>query len=233
MGGKRKVGTSREFKQKVAWVVLFLLLCVAVGAGWGALSDRAFGAAPTVVAGAPYQQMGKEQASEQQESAASCCPKLAKKLARKFRRGKIHHAHGFKPGKVFHAPRKARRVIVNKTYRYLKAHPGHLKQVPRPAGLRSGCESNERCFAYELYGEMVEDASCVSSGVPTNRAGTCLRTPESKLTKKQIQRLGLVTLCGGSVAFGAATSPLSGGATAFIAMWGAASCGWSFWLTFD
>ncbi len=224
------MGTSREFKRKVVWVVLFLLLCVAVGAGWGALSDRAFGGAPArpVAAGAPYQQVGEQQAGE-----ASCCPKLARQYARKFRRGRIHHAHGFRPGKVFHAPRKARRIIVNKTYRYLKSHPGHLKEIPRPAGLRGGCESNERCFAYKLYGEMVDDASCVSRGVPTNRAGTCLRTPESKLTKEQVQRLGLVTLCGGSVAFGAATSPLSGGATAFIAMWGAAACGWSFWMTFD
>ena len=217
--------TSREFKRKVAYVVVFLLLCVAVGAGWGALSDKAFGSVPvqrSVVSG-----------EETQAGEARCCPRLARKYARQFRSGRIHHASGFRPGRVFHAPRRARRVIVNKTHRYLRSHPGHLRSLPAPAGLRSGCDTSERCYAYRLYAEMREDASCVSRGVPSNRAHACIRPPESKLTKEQIQKLGGLVLCGGSVAFGVATSPFSAGTTAFVAMWGAAACGWSFWMSFD
>jgi hypothetical protein len=134
----------------------------------------------------------------------------------KWREGYFDKKSGFNPSVVFAAPAASKEIIVDKITTKLKN---------QGTALPASCQGSERCYAYQLYGEIVSDASCVTKGVPTNQAHTCARTPESSITKQGVINGISVVLCGGVIALGIftkATSSLMAGA-------GGAVCTWDLW----
>jgi hypothetical protein len=200
--------------------VVVLLVAVLVGAtmGWvgGTLVNRADGSTRVL------------HRDELNVPAVDIRPRH-KRSASRFREGRIHHSSGFRPSRVFRSPRVARGIFVTKIERALARH--------RTARLTAGvCEhpGNDRLCAYEIYGHLQEKASCADRGpaYPTAE-GTCWFPQTRPFTKQEIQTGGAVFFCGGTVIIGVATSGATAGTTAFIAMWGAASCGWAFWDAID
>jgi hypothetical protein len=232
----RSTGNTRWFRARRFWVwaVVFVVLMALVGGTWGWLSDRALG----VEAGRPGSAPAVAQLVPTSEQ---CCSadvrRFARRAARKFRSGGIRRDHGFRPGAVYRAPRQVREVWVSKIHRWILAHPGHLRTLSaRRVGGRA-CYPSSRCYAAGLYADAVAHASCVTGSYPAASQGACDRAPWHNgpgLTKRQVQDLGSVVLCGGGVALGVATAPPTrGGSVAFVAFWGALACGWSFWTAVD
>jgi len=135
----------------------------------------------------------------------------------KFKDGFFDRKSGFNPANVFVAPKDAREVVVNHITARLKGQA----DPPIPAQ----CAGSERCYAYMLYDKIVNDGSCITKGVPTNDANTCIRTPESSITKQGIIDMISVTLCGGVVAWGFFKKLTSKGLFAM----GQSSCAWQLW----
>lgn len=218
------------------WAVVFILVMALLGGSWGWVSSRAFGTDPdrpapaSAGAGAATVERGERCCSEDVK-------RFARRAAKRFRAGKIRRDRGFRPGAVYRSPRAARRVWVRKIHRYLLAHPGHLRALePRQVGGRT-CYPAQKCYAQGLYGDTASRASCVTGSYPAVTQGACERAPWRNgpgLTKKQVQNLGSVVLCGGGVVLGVTSAPPTrGGSVLFVAFWGALTCGWSFWAAID
>lgn len=218
---------SKSPRRFVIWLVLFTLLCLTVGYGWATLSDKAFGAETTAVVPAQVQDDDTDQAQR-------CCSALARKYARKFRRGEMGRDSGFRPGRWFVNPKVARRIWIRKIARYLENHPNKWPRRREQYQARS-CYPASTCYATDLYSKSRESATCVAgSPYPANQ-DACkkgMNINSRGMTKEMLQKFGAVVLCGGAVAIGAVTSTASGGTTAFVAVWGATSCAWSFWMGF-
>lgn len=203
--------SSTGNRRLLIWAVTFILVAGLVGfVGGKAFSD------------VPAQPVAQVDGQER------CCSPDAKRLARKgtrrFRAGKIDRDHGFKPGRVFRKPAVARRVFARKIDRYLEKHPKQAERV--------NCYPVSTC----LYDQAVKKSSCVTSGYPATGSGACNRdiTNGPGLTKRQVQALGFVVLCGTTVAVGVATAPPSaGGSVAMVAIPAALLCGWEFWIQVD
>lgn len=221
----RLIEASREYSRRhpVRWFIGFMVFIVLVAVIGANLINSAYGATNDGVSSRVTPCPGGE----------SCWP--AKKSARKFRQGYFQAARGFDESVVFANPDAARKVIVAKIERKLaRASRTDLATARARLGVGSDVGCTDRCLAWKLYAEMMSDASCVSSGTPSNAANTCYRAPTTRpLTKKEVQAGGAVVFCGGAVVFGVAGSSASAGGTAFIAIWGAAACGWSFWASLD
>lgn len=229
----QKVGNRfNERKRFWVWAVTFILVMALLGASWALVSDNAWGR-QTVDRGTQHLQ------EDRPDGAVECCSadvkRFARKAAKRFRAGHIRRDHGFRPGAVYRAPQQARRVWVGKIHRWILAHPGHLRALPPRSVAGRACYPAQTCYAADLYQDTVGGASCVTGSYPAAAQGACDRAPWHNgpgLTKKQVQVGGSVIFCGGGVVLGVATAPpTGGGSVAFVAFWGALSCGWSFWTT--
>jgi len=214
----------------VIWLVLFTLLCVGVGYGWATLSESAFGATPATVS-----QVDDQETIDTSQASGVPAPR---RYAKRFRAGKMGRDDGFRPGKWFGAPKKARRMWTRKIARYLENHPkqwAELRKSGKVSVARS-CYPASTCWGAELYSRARENATCVAgTGYPAYTDACRKGDPLNArgLTIETLQKIGAVILCGGAVGIGAVTSTASAGTTAFIAVWGATSCAWSFWMGFD
>jgi hypothetical protein len=205
-------------RNKIVWFVIFTLICVA---GPFLISGKAFG--------------------EEGTTSRICTPNpsqelvcwSAHKYAKKFRAGYFHRAHGVSASRVFKAPVKARAVWYHKIDHYLDNHPKQKASLRHRLGARTasrgGCS-----LVCEAYRMVMIKSSCVSHARnPSTARDVCNRIGTlDPIGKEDIQRAGAVTFCGGAIILGVAGAPESAGGTTFIAAWGAASCGWSFWSSF-
>lgn len=120
--GRAEPWFRRTFPHKatrlIAKVLIVGLVFSAIGLAGGFLLNRATG----VDAGA----VGAESSEAQQTPTCStdrtACRAAA--AAKKFRQGEFHRSSGFRPGKVFKAPKVAKRIIVRKIERKLKQRSG-------------------------------------------------------------------------------------------------------------
>lgn len=225
-------GRTRRFW---LWAIVVIVVMALLGAGWGLLSERALGLE------APAGTVPEEVQPALSERSEACCSadvmRWARKAAKKFRAGKIHRDHGMRPGDIYRAPGKARRIWINKIHRWIVTHPGHLRTLsPRTVAGRS-CQPVDYCYAAGVYDDAVQDSTCVTGSYPAATQGACDRAPWRNgpgLTKKQVQVGGALVLCGAGVAMSVVTAPPSGGSSvALTAFLGAATCGWAFWASVD
>lgn len=216
-------------KRTIIWAVTFLLLCVAVGTGWGLLSEKALGAEPSTRAAArPICIVDGEHVE---------CQTAARRKVNQFKDGRLGRASGIRVRAVFRQPAVAKEQWVNKITWKLRHNPRQAAPF-REKYAGKVARTCDRCLAYEMYGKMVRDANCTGKGAVSSRARSwackyATSGPGPELTKQQIQNGGAVILCGGAVAIGVASSTATAGTTSFIALWGAVSCGWSFWMAID
>lgn len=208
-------------KRFVIWALVFVLFCALVGVVGGKALSNEQPTDETIAVQTVTQ--------EKSDKAQRCCTSFAKKAARKFRRGKIRKDRGYKPGKVFYAPRKAAKVWVNKIERAIARQCKSNSSVPTCRQV-TRCD---RCRAWELYREQTKNTSCATAGEVRHAYMAC-GGKGPRLTKRQVQVGGSVVLCGAAVAMGVVTAPPTRGASvAFVAFLGATSCGWGFWITVD
>lgn len=207
----------------IVYTVVFVLVMVGIGFGFPRLVDAASGA-PAVI-----QVQSTAPDTVPVEQSQRCCSAFAKEMARKFRAGEIRRDHGWKPGNWFTAPRKAKRVWVNKIARYLENHPNKWPRQ-RAAYRARSCYPASECYAADLYSDSVEDANCTSSAYLSLHSGArvCKHYYGQKFTKRQVQIYGTVVLCAGGVAIAART-----GAGLFASIFGGVGCGWALWREVD
>lgn len=230
---ERSEPTRWSFRSNPKRAIITLIVVTVLALVIGGLGGWAFNRASA----APAE--GHRTVARCMEMDGQACPSPTardRRAAKKWRAGRIHHASGFNPRRAFVRPVVARRVWVNKITRTLRhANARQQSAVHRRLDV-DGTKCTDRQCAFELYGQMVRDAGCVDAGQAAYPIdpGTC-KYPDSarRLTKDDIQNGGMVILCGGSVAIGAATSTATFGTTAFIAAWGATACGWAFWTVVD
>jgi hypothetical protein len=203
-----------------------------IGGGWAFLSEKAFGATDDKVT-------SKVLLEPSCSTSGDACPVVKKKhrrSARQFRNGKFHRSDGFAPAAVFKKPKASRRIFVRKIRRVMENAQSSNTSAKYAAMTGDlPCHSTDRSCAFKIYRDMVSNSTCADRGVayPTSEANTCYLPSTRRITKEDVQVGGAVILCGGAVAIGVATSTASGGTTAFVAAWGATSCGWAFWSSID
>src|SRR5690349_13704484 len=118
------------------WAVVFILVMALLGAGWGLLSERALGM--ETPGGADPVGVGSDRSERGEQCCSADVMRWARRAAKKFRAGKIHRDHGMRPGAIYRAPGKARRIWINKIHRWIVTHPGHLRSLsPREVAGRS------------------------------------------------------------------------------------------------
>ena len=215
-------------RKAVVYFVVVVLLGLLIGFGFPALVDAAWSAersaAPTTsTENAPVCGPGNE---------AEC-----KKYVRAFKRGKTGRSHGLPVRKLFKNPKVARKVWVNKITREIRAACARSSSVQGAGGTTTTCRQVggpmcDRCLAYDLYADMVQNATCSGRGnLDAVHDHLCAaRYPGSgpRLTKRQVQIGGTAILCAGNVAIAA-----RGGAGLLAGIFGSAACGWALWEAID
>jgi hypothetical protein len=209
-------------KRFLVTLVAVTVLCVLVGGALAYVAERADGA------------------TEEAAKADACgtygvsCPVVKKKhrrSVRQFKGGKFQQASGFNPQKMFKKPKASRRIMVNRIHYALKDAKAKSATGSVEFSKASVCSDTSRMCAFEIYQNMAANSDCVDlvhSVYPTHESSTCWKPQTRPLTKKEVFAGGAAVFCGGSVAFGVSMAGASGGSTAFLAIWGASSCGWSF-----
>ena len=205
----------------MAFIVAAGLLGALIGFGSPALVDAAWSAkAPAATA----------QAEEDLSPPNARCVLNGDEVpcsthVKKFKNGNYGRSKGLPVNKLFANPAAAKEVFVTKITRKLKsAKPNST--IGRMVAERK-CD---RCLAYEMYADMVKNASCVGKGSLSPDSHLCrAKYPGEgpQLTKKQLQIGGAAVLCAG----GAAITGSRGGL--FAGLFGAATCGWALWTAVD
>ncbi len=213
-------------RKAVVYIAIVVLLGLLIGFGFPALVDAAWStersaATTTSTAKEPVCGPGNE---------AEC-----KKYVRAFKKGKTGRSHGLPVRKLFKNPKVARKVWVNKITREIRAKCPSTASDQRPAGTTCGRAAGllcDRCLAYDLYADMVQNATCSGRGnLDAVHDHLCAaRYPGSgpRLTKRQVQIGGTAILCAGNVAIAA-----RGGAGLLAGIFGSAACGWALWEAID
>jgi hypothetical protein len=147
------------------------------------------------------------------------------KEVNKAQAGYFTKKSGFNPSNVFAAPAKTRDLFATHIANKITSNnQGVIYQKYDPART---C-NNDQCLAYKMYGEIVNDASCATKGVPTNEAGTCARQPQSSITYAGVVNGISVAVCGSAVAIAVVTKapPLVAGGIGGGCVWDA----WKTWV---
>lgn len=205
-------------------VVVALTLLGLVG-GW--LTNKATGAEPDPDA-------KKQLAPTCTINGDANCDQLKKKHkknARKFRNGDIRKDNGFKPANTWKRPKMVRRVMIGKIEAALRKADTR-SAMHRTDGMSVGMRASEyRTQAKAAWRHMVNSATCVTTGQPSYPAlpNECRSGNEPGWTKRKVQALGAVLLCGGGVMSGIFT----GGSSTAVVLFGGSSCAWGFWSQMD
>jgi hypothetical protein len=214
---------DRVARRRWPWfVALTLCLVMALTALWLDRADAVVSAprssAPILLAASP----------EADEACVTDLPKgctvtkKGKRMNRKFRDGDLGRADGFRPGKVFKAPKAARRVAVRRIARTLKAVKA-ASSSPEQARAAAG---GYKLRARGIWRSMVDDAPCVSteaaSGYPAIPE-RCWPDERPKMSRQDVADLLAVSACSGAVVLTVA-APSGPGLKFFGALTSVMSC---------
>ena len=232
---RRWLGRRRGWRA-VAFAVAVILLGLLIGFGFPALVDAAWSAekraAATVTVTVPGTGVDESEPVCGPGNEAEC-----RKYVRAFKAGRTGRSHGLPVRKLFQRPKAARGVWVDKiTVRIKKAchrDLAHQRADGNVAVCRTADQERcDRCLAYDLYRDMVRNATCSGRGDldAVNDRLCAARYPGSgpRLTKRQVQIGGAAVLCAGNVAIAA-----RGGGGLLAGLFGGAACGWALWESID
>jgi hypothetical protein len=208
-------------RKAAAYIAIFVLLGLLIGFGFPALVDAAWSTQTSPSTSAT-------QTQDRQVAKGLPPPRHIKN----FKAGKYSRSHGLPVRKLFKRPAVAKEVWVNKITRRIKSScSGKVDASAVPTCRAASARMCDRCVAYELYEEMVANATCSGKGNLYSRRYLCAaKYPGEgpRLTKRQVQIGGAAVLCGGNVAIAA-----RGGGGLLAGLFGGAACGWALWEAID
>jgi len=194
--------------------VIYLLVLTLLGLSMGVVVGKAAAATPQP----PERQVQQQvQCATQDAGACNTPTKKAKRLNRKFHRGDLGTANGFSPRQVFKHPRKARKIVVGKITRMLRAY--------RAAGGEGAARMvGTRARAAGIYTAMVNDSDCVQGSLARDWSATanfmpCDWAADSDLIGNIVVNALAVTACAGGVAVTLFT-PVGRAAGKALKFWG-------------
>jgi hypothetical protein len=154
-------------------------------------------------------------------------------VVKKFKAGRIHHAHGFDPAAAFKDPRRFRKHAHHAIVVFLQHHPKIEGQL-RAKYLTKDPGCTDYCLAWKVYGDTMAHSNCsvdqkAAIAIDPNTC-TAFETGHQKAVSRGIT----VAYCGGALVLGALGVFSTDGAAAPAAatIYGGIGCGWGFMSSF-
>jgi len=152
-------------------------------------------------------------------------------VVKRFKSGKIHHAHGFSPAAAFKNPRHFRKDAHHAMVVFLKHHP-KVEGILRAKYLTKDPGCTDYCLAWKAYGDLMAHSNCAAGSPISINPATC--TAFESGHRKAVERGITVAYCGGALVLGAVGAFSTDGvaAPAAATIYGGIGCGWGFFESF-